>query len=107
MLEKSEAKPSGAQVALLCHQQGARGMWEVNYWEGSHRQAQKVTWEGTHFISGLNSCQTLGENLVKEAGQLSASHIPAELSLSNCFHTICSDFSHCCLTLNLLQKSEI
>lgn len=106
MLEKSEAKPSGAQVALLCRPQGARGVWEVSCWEGRHRRAQGLMWEGTHFISDLNSCQTLGKNLVKEAGQLSASHVSAELSLSNCFHTICSDLSHCCLVLNLLQKSE-
>ena len=54
MLEKSEAKPSRAQGALLWHWQGARGMWEVSCREGSHRQAQVLTREGTHFISGLD-----------------------------------------------------
>lgn len=61
--------------------------------EESRRQAQGLSREGSHFISGLDSCQTLGENPVKEVKQLSASHASAELSLSNGFLAICIDLS--------------
>lgn len=93
MLEKPEAKPSHAQEALLCHWQGARGTWDVSCREGSHRQAHGLSREGTCFISGLDSCQTLGENPVKEVRWLSAAHVPAKLSLSNQFLGIYTDLS--------------
>lgn len=55
MLEKSEAKSSHAQGALLCPWQGASRMWKVSCWEGIDRQPQVSTREGTFSISGLDS----------------------------------------------------